>query len=146
MPQGAKTLFFTFNELINIVLEPIPSLQLESSLLYKKITKNTTLFAFYIDNIFGTFKTYQEQYIFLRNHFFPCIIWSKLKLAFFKLKIRMIKIFALEKKHEIGGRVRLKPDKIKKILTWPIPKIKQQLKHFLGLFSLHVVRFLALLS
>lgn len=124
MPQGAKTLFFTFGELINIVLGPIPSSQLKSLLFYRKIAKNTALFAFYIDDIFEAFKTYQEQYIFLRNHFFHCIVWSKSKLAFSKLKIKMTKIFALEKEHEIGGRIRLKSDKIEEILTWPIPKIK----------------------
>ena len=61
-----------------------------------------------MDSIFEAFKTYQKQYIFPYDYFFPCILWSKLKLAFFKLKIRMTKIFALEKENKIDGKIRLK--------------------------------------
>ena len=73
-----------------------------------------------MDDIFGAFKTYGEQLIFLHDHFFPHMVWSRLKLMLSKLKIGLTKIFALGEEYEIGGRVRLKPDKIKKILTWPI--------------------------
>lgn len=52
--------------------------------------------------------------------FFPYMIWSKLKLILSKLKIEITKTFALGKKHKIDGKVKLKPDKIEKILTWPI--------------------------
>ena len=45
------------------------------------------------------------------------MVWSKLKLAFSKLKIGMNKIFALGEEHEIGRRITLKLDKIEKILT-----------------------------
>lgn len=102
MSQEAKTLFFTFNELINIILVSILLSQPKPSLLYRKTAKNTTLLIFYINNIFKTFTTYQEQYIFLHNYFFLYMVWFKLKLVFFKLKIGMTKIFALEKKHKIG--------------------------------------------
>lgn len=132
MPQGAKTLFLTFGELMNIVLGPIPSPQPEPSLLYGKTAKNTPSLAFYMHEIFGAFKTYQEQYIYLRDHFFPRMVWFKLRLAFSKLKIGMTKIFALGEEHEIGGRVRLKPDKIEKILTWPIPQDQTAVRAFLG--------------
>ena len=115
--QRAKTLFFIFGKLIKIVLGLILSSQSELSLIYRKTAKDTTSLAFYIDNIFETFKTYQEQYIFLRNHFFPRIVWSKLKLAFSKLKIEMTKIFALKEEHKIGKKIRLKSNKIGKIFT-----------------------------
>lgn len=36
MLQKAKTLFFPFDELINIIFRPIPSPQLEFLLFYKK--------------------------------------------------------------------------------------------------------------
>ena len=61
MPQRVKTSFFTFDELMNIVLGPISSPQPEPSLLYRKTAKNTALLGFYIDDIFGIFKTYQKQ-------------------------------------------------------------------------------------
>ena len=70
MPQGARTSVFTFGELMNIVLGLIPSLKPELSLLHAKTPKDSALLAFYMDDIFGGFKTYQEQYIFLHDHFF----------------------------------------------------------------------------
>lgn len=48
------------------------------------------------------------------------MVWSQLKLVFFKFKIRMIKIFVLKKGYEIGRKVKLKLDKIGKNFTLPI--------------------------
>lgn len=56
--QEAKTSSFTFDKLIDIVFRPILSPQSEPSLFHGKNAKNTALFAFYINNIFETFKTY----------------------------------------------------------------------------------------
>lgn len=44
----------------------------------------------------------------------------------------MTKIFALEEKHEIGRRVKLKPDKIEKILTWLVPQDQTAVRAFFG--------------
>ena len=107
MSQVARTSVFTFGELINIVFGPIFSPMPEPSPLHAKTPKDSASLAFYMDDIFGVFKTYQEQYIFLRDHFFLRIVWSKLKLAFFKLKIGMTQIFAFGKEHEIEKRIRL---------------------------------------
>lgn len=49
-----------------------------------------------------------------------------------KLKIIITKIFALRKEHKIDRRVRLKPDKIEKIFTWPIPQDQMAVRAFLG--------------
>ena len=49
-----------------------------------------------------------------------------------KIKIGMTKILALKEKHEIGGRVRLKLDKIEKILTWSVPQNQIAVRVFLG--------------
>ena len=135
MSQRVKTSVFTFGELMNIVFGPILFPKPELSLLHAKTPKNSALLAFYIDNIFGAFKTYQKQYIFLHNHFFPHIVWSKLKLAFSKLKIDMTKIFALGEEHEIGRKIRLKSDKIEKILTWPVPQDQTVLRAFFGIIQ-----------
>ena len=43
----------------------------------------------------------------------------------------MTKIFALGEEYEIGGRVKLKSDKIDKILTWPIPQNQTAVRVFL---------------
>ena len=116
---------------MNIILRPILSPQLELSLFYDKTAKDSTSIMFYMDDIFGIFKTYQEQCIFLHNHFFLHIVWSKLKLILSKLKIEMTKIFTLEEEHKIGGRIRLKPDKIEKILAWLVPQDQTAIKAFL---------------
>ena len=55
---------------MNIAIGLILFSQLKSLLLHGKITKNFTSFAIYMDDIFGAFKTYQKQYIFLNDHFF----------------------------------------------------------------------------
>ena len=44
----------------------------------------------------------------------------------------MTKIFVLKKEYKIRGRIRLKSDKIEKILTWPIPKDQTAVIAFLG--------------
>ena len=98
----------------------------------EKIAKNSASLVFYMDNIFGAFNTYQEQYIFLYDYFFPQMVWSKLKLLLIKLKVGITKIFALGEEHKIGGKVRLKSDKIEKILNWPVPQDQTKVKAFLG--------------
>ena len=49
-----------------------------------------------------------------------------------KVKIRMTKIFILGKEHKIGKRIRLKPDKIEKILTWLVPQDQIAVRAFLS--------------
>lgn len=105
---------------MNIVFKPILLFELEWSLFANKIAKNCAFFIFYINNIFRDFKFYYTQYIFLYNHLFLCIILFKLKLVFCKFKIGISKIFILRKKYKIDKRIRLKPNKIEKILNWPI--------------------------
>lgn len=118
MTQGPRTSAFIFNKLINIVFGYIFSLQSEPSLLYGKSAKDNTLLVFYMDNIFKVFKTYKKQLIFLCDHFFQGVVWSRLKFVFSKLIIGITKIFILDEEYEIDGRVRLKSNKIEKIFTW----------------------------
>lgn len=58
MLQRAQISSFTFSELMNIILRPIPLPPSEPLLLYGKTTKDFALLAFYIDNIFRAFKIY----------------------------------------------------------------------------------------
>lgn len=60
MSQKVKTLFFTFNELINIILKPILYFQSKLLLFYGKTAKDFALLAFYMDNIFEASKSYQK--------------------------------------------------------------------------------------
>ena len=130
MPYRARTSCFIFSKLINIVLGPILSPQLELSLFHSKTAKEFASLAFYMNYIFGAFKIYQEQYIILYDHFFPCMIWSRLKFMLSKLKIGMTKIFALGDEYEIGRKIRLKPDKIEKILAWPVLQDQTAIRAF----------------
>ena len=49
-----------------------------------------------------------------------------------QVKIGMTKIFTLREEHKKGGKVRLKPNKIEKILTWPVPQDQTAVRAFLG--------------
>lgn len=60
------------------------------------------------------------------------MVWSKLKFLLLKLRVGITKIFALGEEHETGGRVRLKPDKIEKILNWPVFQDQTRVRAFLG--------------
>lgn len=44
----------------------------------------------------------------------------------------MTKIFTLGEEYEIRGKIRLKSDKIKKILTWPISQDQTVVRVFLA--------------
>lgn len=58
MPLEAKTSFFIFSKLINIVFRPILPFQMKFLLLHSKMAKDSILLTFYIDNIFRAFKFY----------------------------------------------------------------------------------------
>lgn len=88
--------------------------------MHRKTTKETAPLAFYMDHIFGTCKIHQEQFIFQCDNFFRYIVWTRFKLMISKIKIGMTIIFSLREEYEIDKRVRLKSDKIEKILTWAV--------------------------
>ena len=70
MSQKTRTSSFIFIELMNIVLDSISSSNAESSLLHaSKKTTFSNIF-FYIDDIFEAQRIFEEQYVFLKNHFF----------------------------------------------------------------------------
>lgn len=93
MPQGTRTSSFTFTELMNIALGPIPPPHVEPSLLHPKTKTGAPDMAFYMDDCFGA---------------------------------------PLGEDHEIGGRVRLRQDKAKKIRDWPVPQNVSEVKGFMG--------------
>lgn len=88
--------------------------------------------AFYIDDILGAHDEWGKQFVFLRDHFFPRMLWSQLKLSFSKLFIGMTRVKALGEMHEIGGRVRIKPATAEKIKNWPRPQEFSGVREFLG--------------
>ena len=64
MPQKSKSADFMMFKLINIVLEPILKLYLESFLMHEEAA-DTTFIAFYIDNLFSSHSDFKSQFAFL---------------------------------------------------------------------------------
>lgn len=77
--------FFSFCELMNIVLGSILSPQQKPSLFHRKTAKNPTSLTFYIDIIFGAFKIHSKQYIFLCDHFFLHMVLVYVKAYVIKI-------------------------------------------------------------
>jgi hypothetical protein len=87
---------------------------------------------FYMDDIFRGFKTFEDAYTFLRDHFLPRLLWSMLKLSFKKLKLFMGEIMAPGILHKAGGILQTKPSRSKKIRTFPVPKDASGVRRFIG--------------
>lgn len=62
------------------------------------------------------------------------MVWSKLKPMLSKLRIDITKIFALEEEYEVDRKLRLKSDKIEKILIWLVLQNQMVVRAFFGTF------------
>ena len=105
MQQGSKSAGFTITELVYRGFGPIPALKPEPSLLHSSEPAIPPPLTFYMDDFFGGFKDFQDQFAFLRDHFFPRIEWARLLLSFRKLRLFAMAIKALGVTHRIGGQV-----------------------------------------
>jgi hypothetical protein len=140
LPQGSITSAFSFTELMYIVLGAIPPLQQmsgefsppEPSLLSADALDTLPLCKFYIDDIFSGTKDYQSAYNLLEQHLLPRLLWSKLKLLFKKLKLFISSIVALGIEIMTRGKVRVKPDRAKKIRSFPVPTSDTEVRRFIG--------------
>ena len=121
MSQGIKTSFFTFTELINVILSSILKLNPKPSLIYKNKegSENTRLIiriAFYINDSFVTHDSFKKQYMFLKDHLLLRFVWAKLYLSFLKLSLFMTKVLTLREIHKIDGAILIKSQNIVKLL------------------------------
>ena len=82
-------------ELMHIVLNPILYFKSKSSLLHAMDQEKFPPNIFYINDIFDGHMSFEVQFRFLRNHFFPRIEWARLVFSFKKLKIFVFEITAL---------------------------------------------------
>jgi hypothetical protein len=103
----------------------------EPSLLLADALDTLPLCKFYMDNIFLGTKDYQSAYDLLKQHLLPRLLW-KLKLLFKKLKLFISSIIALGIKIKAGGKVRVKPDRAKKIRSFPVPTLDTEVRRFIG--------------
>lgn len=120
------------NELGNIAFGAIPEPNPERSFLHNEDPEGLHDLAFYIDDIFPAHATWQEHYLFLRDHLLPRLLWARLPLSFGKIKIGLKKMLALGEVHEAGGKISIKPERIRLIMEWPIPSTPTDIRSFLG--------------
>ena len=132
MPQGTRSSSFTYTELMNIILGPIPEPNPEPSLLHSEHHSKAPDSCFYIDDVFGGHASFEEEYYFLKDHFFPRILWSQMKISLKKLKVGMTQIKALGQMHKIGGVLNIKQEAIDIIKNWPRPQDPTNVRSFMG--------------
>ena len=129
--QGSKSAGFTMTELVYRAFGALPPPIKEPFLLYSADPENFPVLTFYMDDFFGGFQSFDDQYEFLRDHFLPRIEWARLKLSFKKLKLFAKEICALGVTHAVGGFVRILEDRVKKIAIWPTPTTQTEVRGFL---------------
>ena len=87
----------------------------EPSLLHSSNSIDLSALTFYMDDFFGGFQDFDEQYKFLRMYFFLRVEQARFRLSFKKLKLFMKAIKALDITYYIESRVRILKDRIEKI-------------------------------
>ena len=105
MQQGSMSAGFTLTEVVYKALGFIPPPSPEPSLLHSNDPSIPPPLSTYMDDIFGGFRTFEDMFKFLRDHFFPRTEWARLKLSFKKLRLFMDRIKALGVVHVVGGQV-----------------------------------------
>ena len=120
------------SELMNIMLRPILSPDLEPSLLHSVESISLSQVTFYIDDIFGGHMSFDAQFDFLERHFFPRIEWAKMKLLFKKLHLFISKIRTLGVNHIVDGEIKIIEEHIRKIVEWLISTNVCSVRAFLG--------------
>lgn len=132
MQQGSKSAGFTMTELVYRAFGFIPPPKPEPSLLHSSSPDVPPPLTFYMDDFFGGFKDFEEQFAFLRDHFFPRVEWAKLLLSFKKLRLFANQIKALGVTHTVGGLVYILEERVNKVAKWPTPIDQTGVRAFLG--------------
>lgn len=136
MQQGSKSAGFTMTELGYRAFGALPPPHNEPSFLHSANHEHLPVLTFYTDDLFGGFRSFQEQYNFLRQHFLPRVEWARLRLSFKKLQLFAESIKALGVTHHVGGLITILEDRIKKITTWPVPSDQSGVRAFLGVVGI----------
>lgn len=129
MPQGSKSSCFGMSETVHRAFGPLKD---EPSLLHADFPEDLAKLIFYMDDFFGGYKSFEEQFTFLAEHFFPRIEWARLILSFKKLKLFMDSIVALGVRHNVGGFIQIKESRLRRIAEWPTPKDATGVRSFIG--------------
>lgn len=132
MAQGARSSSFTMNELGNLTLGPIPPPRPEPSFLHSAKPDELPQMTFYADDMLPAHSCWRDHWYFIKNHLLPRLLWARLRLSPSKVKLGMDKILALGEMHMAGGLVAPKPERVRKILDWPVPQTATEVREFTG--------------
>lgn len=116
---------------MNMVLGQIPKPKSEPSLLHSPTVDAPKLCKFYMDDIVAGSDSFEKLFEFLKHHFLPRILWSRLKLSFNKLKLFVPAVTALDVCHEVGGKIGITPSHTENISHWPFPESRRDVRAFL---------------
>jgi hypothetical protein len=136
MQQGSQSAGFTLNELVYRAFGALPPPHREPSLLHSNSPEELPVTTFYMNDFFDGFRSFEEQYDFLMQHFLPRIEWALLQLSFKKLKLFAKEIKALGVTHRVGGFINVLESRIKKILEWKAPNDQTEVRSFLGVVGI----------
>lgn len=134
MAQGARSSSFTMNEVGNIAFGEIPPPSPEPSLI-SGARDSLADMSWYIDDIFAAHDSWETHMRFIEHHLFPRLLWARFRLSFTKMEIGVSQISALGELHEVGGKISIKPERVKTILEWPIPADASGVRSFLGVVA-----------
>lgn len=125
MPQGCQSSSATMAELGKIAFGVIPEPDPEPTLLGRE-------FDIYVDDMFWGHETFAEAFTFIFDHFLPRLMWAILRMSFKKLELFMTTIFGIGMSFSVGGAIAIKPDRVAKIMSWPPPFTKSDVRSFMG--------------
>lgn len=132
MPQGSQSAGFTMTEVLRIALGPIPSPYPEPSLAAPKSLGDLSPLTSYMDDVFCKHTSFEDQWLFIKDHLLPRLLWTLMKLSFKKVSLGMKSITAVGWVHEVGGSMFIKLDRASKLKEWPVPKNQTAVRSFLG--------------
>lgn len=132
MPQGTQSAAFSMTEVVRLAMGPIPSPLPEPSLLHAPLPREMNPMETYMDDIFLKHTTFEDQWAFVRDHLLPRLLWTLMKISLKKVRLGMRQILAIGWIHQIGGIMKVKPERAEMIRDHPVPLDPTGVRSFLG--------------
>ncbi len=108
----------------------------ESFLLQSIFSNYSSSLTFYQDDILDEHKSFENQFNFLRDHFFFRMKWAHFKLSFKKLYLFQSSIKVLKIRHHVEERVQILKSRVEKIMKFSISQNKTNVRAFLKIIEL----------
>jgi hypothetical protein len=129
MGQGLTGAPMTYSRLKDLMAGPIPEPNAEPAI--SGITLDgSAAFEYFVDDDMGAAVSFEDQFRFLHDSYFPRIAWAKLTLSPAKSAFFMPRVEGLG---FVGGPLGLRPsaDKVKAIRDYPVPTNEAEIDKFL---------------